>query len=327
MNIEAPFGFVTGCHAGDRHLVVATLASIRQYCPKVPICLTVDGDCDVSDLVRDYGVIVLRISELSNKKLSKQIEKSFHAKQAAMWEGPFEFYVWLDSDAILWGDITPQINSELDFQIFWEGISIPKDAKEVPQWLLHYYFDPALLVKYDPTFEWRGNVYFSAGVYAARRGVFEIEKYLKLKSESEKQPKMFAFDDMGILNYLVHSYTQNGKIKSGYSDLQHIPEHHGRKEFETDCLGHGWRFPEKIKRPRVAHFCGKKPFLYDFRSYSKPYTIARLQHHRLSHNILVAWLIIIIEDAKTLRNKVFKKITKYKSSRIFRKTPATFEVF
>ena len=106
MKVQAPFGFVTGCHAGDKFMVQATLASMRHYCPDVPICLTVDGDVDVSDLGRQYDLIVLRSAELPLEKMRKLVAGSFHAKHAAMWEGPFEFYVWLDSDAIVWGDFT-----------------------------------------------------------------------------------------------------------------------------------------------------------------------------------------------------------------------------
>ena len=62
MKVQAPFGFVTGCHAGDKFMVQATLASMRHYCPDVPICLTVDGDFDVSDLEKEYDLIVLRVS-------------------------------------------------------------------------------------------------------------------------------------------------------------------------------------------------------------------------------------------------------------------------
>jgi hypothetical protein len=46
MNVQAPFGFVTGCHAGDKFMVQATLASMRYYSPAVPICLVVDGAVD-----------------------------------------------------------------------------------------------------------------------------------------------------------------------------------------------------------------------------------------------------------------------------------------
>ena len=108
MKVQAPFGFVTGCHAGDKFLVQATLASMRHYCPDVPICLTVDGDFDVSDLEKEYDLIVLRVSELPSEQMRKVICGNYRAKLAAMWEGPFEYYVWLDSDAIVWGDFTPR---------------------------------------------------------------------------------------------------------------------------------------------------------------------------------------------------------------------------
>ena len=64
MKVQAPFGFVTGCHAGDKFMVQATLASMRHYSSDVPVCLVVDGDFDVSDLVKEYDLIVLRVSEL-----------------------------------------------------------------------------------------------------------------------------------------------------------------------------------------------------------------------------------------------------------------------
>jgi len=69
MNVQAPFGFVTGCHAGDKFMVQATLASMRHFCPGVPVCLVVDGDFDVSDLERDYDVIVLRVPELPSAEM------------------------------------------------------------------------------------------------------------------------------------------------------------------------------------------------------------------------------------------------------------------
>jgi len=49
MEIQAPFGFVTGCHAGDKFMVGATLASIRRYYPDIPICLTVDDHILLGD--------------------------------------------------------------------------------------------------------------------------------------------------------------------------------------------------------------------------------------------------------------------------------------
>src|SRR5438034_11382029 len=83
VKVHAPFGFVTGCHAGDKFMVQATLASMRHYCPKVPICLTVDGDFDVSDLEEEYDLIVLRISELRSKGMRNLVSGNGRAKLAA----------------------------------------------------------------------------------------------------------------------------------------------------------------------------------------------------------------------------------------------------
>lgn len=314
MKVRAPFGFVTGCHAGDKFMVQATLASMKRYCPAVPICLVVDGDVDVSDLVNDYRPIVLRVGDLSSAEMRKLIAGSFHAKHAAMWEGPFEFYVWIDSDAIVWGDFTPQIRTDLDFQIFWSEISIPADAREIPEWLPHFYFDPSKLQQLDPKFEWRGHAYFSAGVFGCRRNAIPFERYVDLEAVGRQVPGLFesglnsSKGDMGMLNYLVHAMGQRGELQTTASDLQHVPAHQGIAEFEQDCAGNGWRFPQQIRRPRVAHFCGRKPFLFDRQAYSRPFTIARLEHHRRHHSDLGAWWAVLNEERHLLIRKLQRRL-------------------
>jgi hypothetical protein len=89
----------------------------------------------------------------------------------------------------------------------------------------------------------------------------------------------------------------------GMSNLQHICGHHGEEELMHDCLGAGWHFPTKIRRPRVAHFCGRKPLLSDRKAFSRPFTIARLEHHRRRRSNLGAWLAIMTEEAGVLLGK------------------------
>jgi len=72
-------------------MVQATLASMRHYCPDVPICLVVDGDLSVTDLEREYGLIVLRVLELPSQGMRSLIGGNGRAKLAITWEGPFEF--------------------------------------------------------------------------------------------------------------------------------------------------------------------------------------------------------------------------------------------
>jgi hypothetical protein len=192
---------------------------------------------------------------------------------------------------------------DVDFQIFWSEISLPGDATEVPAWLPHFHFDPLKLRSFDPDFDWRGRAYFSPGAFACRRDVIPFERYTEVEAVSREVPGMFAWGDMGILNYLVHKMAQTGDLKTTVSDLQHIWGHHGKEELIQDCIGLGWHFPKEIRRPRVAHFCGRKPFLFDRHAYSRPFTIARLEHHRRQHSELGAWLAVLNEERHVLAGK------------------------
>jgi hypothetical protein len=308
MKVQAPFGFVTGCHAGDKFMVQATLASMRHYCPNVPICLTVDGDFDVSDMEKEYDLVVLRVSELPSIEMRNLVCGNYRAKLAALWEGPFEFYVWLDSDALVWGDFTSYVRTDVDFQIFWNEISIPADATEIPSWLLHFYLDPVKLYRFDPDFKWRGNAYFSSGAFACRRNAIPFEAWQKTDSWNMHSPGLFAWGEMGTLNYLVYAMAQRREITTVMSNLQHVWGHHGKEELMQDCLGAGWHFPKTIRRPRVAHFCGRKPLLIDRKAYSRPFTIARLEHHRRYHGDLGAWVAVLNEDRRVLVDKVKRRL-------------------
>jgi hypothetical protein len=308
VKVQAPFGFVTGCHAEDKFLVKATLASMKHYCPKVPICLVVDGDFDVSDLEKEYDLLVLRVSELPSEEMRNLMCGNYNAKLAALWEGPFDFYVWLDSDAIVWGDFTPHVRTDLDFQIFWSEISIPSDATEIPSWLPHFYFDPVKLRTFDPEFEWRGRAYFSSGAFACRRDAIRFDVWNVINSWDRQSPGLFAWGEMGMLNYLVYAMAQRNELKIGVSDLQHVSGHHGVDELKKDCATSNWHFPKTIRRPRVAHFCGRKPFLFDRDSYLRPFTIARLEHHRRHKQYWAAWLAVFREDVGVARQKINRKL-------------------
>ena len=312
MNIRYNFGFVTGCHAGDKFMVQATLASIRNYCPNVPICLTVDGEFDVSDLEREYNLIILRISDLPSAEMRQLTQGCFHAKMAAMWEGPFERYVWLDADAIVWGDITRQIRQDLDFQIFWKESKKRTIIKNDPieqvahKGFKHYYFDPEKVLQFDKDFKWENNVYFCAGVYACRRNVISFHEW----TETLKWGIWNHSGDQGLLNYLVHAKAQRREILIDSVDLQHVWVHHGKEEFIEDCSGPGWKFPSKIERPRIAHFCGRKPLMFDSKSYSRPFTIARLEHHRKKNGEMGAWISLWYEETKILWIKIKRRLKK-----------------
>lgn len=307
MKAIAPFGFVTACHVDDKFMVGATLASVRHFCPQTPICLIVDGDVDVSDLEKQYELIVLRVNDLPSQEMRDLIAVSYRVKLAAMWEGPFEHYVWLDSDAIVWGDITKHVRTDLDFQIFWPEISIPADAVEEPDWLSHFYFDLEEIKKKNPNFEWRGYPYFSAGAYACRRNAISYEQWTKAERWGLEVPGLFQFGDQGILNYLVFALSQRGEIKIDWADLQ-WSRNFGFSELIKTGSPFGWSFPEKVNHPTILHFCGRKPSTLDYRCFSRPFTIARLYHLKASHGYLGAWCRILLEDSALVLAKVGRRL-------------------
>jgi hypothetical protein len=269
--------------------------------------LVVDGAFDVSDLEQAYDLVILRVSELPSAEMRGLIGGNYRAKLAALWEGPFEFYVWLDSDAIVWGDITSQVRQHLDFQIFWKEALNPATPSE-PDSFRHYYFDPILLAKFDNAFQWHGKNYFSSGTFACRRNAIPFGEWAEIEGWNKQMPGLFAWGEMGMLNYLVHAKAQRGEIRIASADLQDIWGHHGRQELKQDCSGAGWAFPKTIQRPRVAHFCTRKPYLFDRKAYSRPFTIARLEHHRRQHGEWGAWLAVLKEDGRILQKKVLNRI-------------------
>ena len=310
MKPVAEFGFVTGGHAASMPYAQASLASMRHYCPEVPIALLVDGDFDVSQLEKLYGVIPLRVDDLPSAEMKRLVARSYHAKHVPMWEGPFEYYVWIDADAIVWGDFTAQVRKDVDFHIFRgdKDEIVPPGAAEVPPWMPHFYFDPAKLKGFDPDFRWQGNPYFCPGVMAARRGAIPFEEYAKTARWAAENPGLFSWGDMGIINYLVHARAQRGQLKYAVSDLQDMWAHNGKEELVKDTAGTGWKFPRKIERPRVAHFCGRKPHIFDPHAYSRPFTIARLEHYRRVYGPVGAWWALLREEAGALSDKVAQRL-------------------
>ena len=272
-----------------------------------------DGAADVSELKKLYGFIELRVADLPNDEMRAMMLGTPRSKLAAMWEGPFEHFVWMDSDAIAWGNIVPFVNRDLEFQIFWSEISIPQGEKVPPSWLRHYYFDPEKLAKFDPEFEWRGLPYFSDGVFACRRNAIPFERWKGAFewNQAPENPWPRDFFCMPIMNYLVHSMAQRGELKVDFTDLQHIWLHHGKDEIVRDCAGGGWRLPEAVPRPRVLHFCGRKPYILTRKNFTRPFTMARLEHYRLEYRSrFLAWAKVAQEEIRIAFRKALKRISR-----------------
>lgn len=100
------FGITISCYQGDLPLLKGCLESIRANLPvDLPICLIVDGEMPLGDLIQTYGLIVLTESEV-DPHLRKKSYGYGLTKMVAFWHSPFEHFLHIEADAVCWGDVS-----------------------------------------------------------------------------------------------------------------------------------------------------------------------------------------------------------------------------
>ncbi len=107
---------------------------------------------------------------------------------------------------------------------------------------------------------------------------------------NRRSPGLFAWGERGTLKL---SCIRHGSAK----------RRHGREELKQDCADSNRHFPQTIQRPGVAHFCERKPPLFERHTYLRLFTITRLEHYRRKLGELGARHVLAgnpIADCKTL---------------------------
>jgi hypothetical protein len=298
---RSEIGIVTACHRDDLRNVKATIASARHFCPDNPFCLIADGEFDVSQIIDAYPEIhILRTTEIDDPFIRQYCIGNPRAKLAALWHGPFERFIYLDSDAIIWGDIMARLNwTDEDFLVFWPEAT--EDAHR--SWMSEYYFDVDSLLRKDPDFSWRRHPYFSSGAFASRRHAITKAQWLVCEQWREENPHLFSWTrDQGILNYLVFSGSDRKHLKVGQRDLQWIPVHRGISESKHKLYTSLRSFPENVPVAWIVHFCGSKPDVHRMSSYSRPFTASKLQFYGTIHlhQFVIAFLKVVMDEKQTI---------------------------
>lgn len=216
------FGVILATYPGDYHFAKGTCESIRQFMPGVPIAVLVDGNTRVDALVRAYGVRPIYRDDVRDPFLQRACFGIGHTKMVAFWESPFEHFLYLDADAVLWGDVRDNVDLDVHDLV----TSTPHEPNPAAQ-VRAQYFDPERIGEHVEAFDWHDRMYFNAGVFFARRGCFDLGLYKRLYALQQQHPDLFIIGDQGIFNLMAVLQQDAGTLRWGHGKVQQLMGHSG----------------------------------------------------------------------------------------------------
>lgn len=104
------FGIIVACCPSDYLFAKGCCASIRHFLGEVPICLLFDGVFSDHTIEKIYGV---KIIDHTTVKLKLLRQKSFgwgKTKMIGFWESPWKYFLMLDADTNIWGNVLSYAN-------------------------------------------------------------------------------------------------------------------------------------------------------------------------------------------------------------------------
>jgi hypothetical protein len=212
--VDAEFGVVVAATPEHLHWAKGAFASVRYFMDDTPICLILDGEADTRGIERACGARVIRRAEVDHPELVRLSMGSIRAKNTPLWLAPFETFLFLDADAVVWGDMREHADFEQFDFILDKPIGDPKLSRK-------FAVDPDAASLHFPDFDAHSHVgeYANAGVYLARRGLLDVERYLELVRFWRQHPGVF-YGDQGLLNFLVFNAADEGRLRLGQRELQ-----------------------------------------------------------------------------------------------------------
>jgi hypothetical protein len=266
---SSDFGVVIAAKEEHLHWARGTLASVRHFMQGTPICILLDGDRAPTDLERACDVVIRR-DDLEPRVLRAGFG-SLRAKDAALWASPFETFLLLDADTVVWGDMRELADFDrFDFVV---------DSAAEP---LRAVMALDLVERHFPQFDARRHAsdFTNTGAYFGRRNVLDLEYYLELERRSSAHPGMF-YGSQGTFNLMVFSGADEGTLRVERRELQLMTWRVSREELVRRCPM-SEAGPLVTGDPLVLHWVGTpKPRVRGGRTdYFAPMTFFRLEARR-----------------------------------------------
>lgn len=257
--MEKSFGVVITCYPGDVHFAQASYMSVRYFLgPDMPICFVVDGDpvC-LGEVLTDANVTTLTRNDVVDSRLKETGFGWGFTKMVGLWHSPFKEALYLDADAIVWGNVIE------NFYKHGYDFIVDQQKSYSDTEIAFWFFAPQEIVKYYPDFDFAQfrDRYACTGTFFARRGALDLQEWYDIAMLQKRDPNVFLFGgEMGPLNFLWAYGCQRKSLRIFSDKYQVIPVDHDDIELQE------YYSPEALRanrvRPAVIHFCGKKPNIF-----------------------------------------------------------------
>lgn len=311
------FGVIVACCNYDYLFAKGCVASIRYFLGDVPIALIVDGDVSTKALEKLYDVQVIRRETVTSKLLKERSFGMGLTKMVAFWESPWENFLYLDADTVIWGDVLQYEKlDQFDF------ISDMVRDELSDQHISSYFFNIDRINQFFPDFDWRKyrNYYFCTGAFFAKRGIFSLEEYEEILDLVEKEPNLFFVGEQGFLNLMMCRAAEENRIRLGQADLEFlVPDY--SCELAQEAFPIEEAMPSPHHKSMVIHWCGyQKPTTIARSIYTEPMTFCRQQFLKdaSSLNLKEANSSLIAEDlqyyVQVYRKRIKRKLKKVLAS-------------
>lgn len=305
------FGIIIACCDHDYLFAKGCCASIRYFLGDVPICLIIDGTFSVSRLEKIYGVKSINYKAIASQVLKKRSLGFGLTKMIAFWESPWKHFLYLDADAIVWGNILKFANYS-DFDVI---IDIPTNEFSDED-ICTYCFDIQGIEKHFPKFNWQAyrKYYFCTGAFFATRGIFSLDEYLDILDLNAQEPNLFHMGEQGFLNFMLCRAADEDRIRLGQENIQltvpDFDQFYLRKRFPIEQTK-----PAHLNENIVIHWCGpNKPTMGSSQTYSEPMTFSRRKFisDTFNYGVLRTDILLKVEDFQShllrYKNKIRNRL-------------------
>ena len=272
MNKCLTFGIILTTYTGDFHLTRGLLASIHYFAPKIPICIIQDGDFSLKKEKQTYNIThIIKKKDVKNSFLRENCFGSRCTNMIAFWESPFDSFLYLDSDTVFWGSILQELKANYDFTH-----NLPHEPYSEYVYKTQY-CDFERLFKEMPPFNYLSCHFFNAGVFIAKRGIFELDVFKKLFFLWKDDRTLMPAEPQGMINYMVFYAKEKNHLRVSENYLQEVVpvlnNHYLKNKYQ---IING---TPKVIQNTIIHWAGTKPLLIHRKAtYIEPMLFFRKQH-------------------------------------------------